>query len=227
MKYIDADKIRAEIDRLYGEYKDKFHQCGDQYHLGLIDGLDMAERVLDTLESEKPTQEGLDVTDFCKPIDPGIAQCIADNSWEMLGEDEKPIPNDLEEAADEYAEQNTKEEYHTDEGIIQTYGIAYEAFIAGAKWQKEQMLKEAVEEPDFPGFEEDKDMVVGRDYVPVDWVETLDLYGRWKIIPMMEAVEGEYGYFSNATKTILPDGKLNLKEGDKVRIIILPKEEEK
>lgn len=24
---------------------------------------------------------GLDVTDFCKPIDPGIAQCIADHSW--------------------------------------------------------------------------------------------------------------------------------------------------
>lgn len=44
-------KIKAEIDKLYGEYKDKFHQRGDQYHLGLIDGLDMAERVLDTLES--------------------------------------------------------------------------------------------------------------------------------------------------------------------------------
>ena len=36
-----------------------------------------------------------------------------------------------------------------------------------------------------------------------------------------DAVEGEYGYFSNATKTILPSGKLNLKEGDKVRIIIV------
>lgn len=55
----EIEKIRAEIDKLYGEYKDKFHQCGDQYHLGLIDGLDMAERVLDTLESEKP-MEGLE-----------------------------------------------------------------------------------------------------------------------------------------------------------------------
>ena len=38
---------------------------------------------------------------------------------------------------------------------------------------------------------------------------------------MKEAVEGEYGYFSNASKTILPCGKLNLKEGDKVRTIIV------
>lgn len=44
------DKIRAEIDRRYGEYKAKFHQNGDSYHLGIIDGLDMAERILDTLE---------------------------------------------------------------------------------------------------------------------------------------------------------------------------------
>ena len=47
------EAIRNEIERLYGEYKDKFKQYGDQYHLGLIDGLDMAERVLDTF-SEAP-----------------------------------------------------------------------------------------------------------------------------------------------------------------------------
>lgn len=47
-----------------------------------------------------------------------------------------------------------------------------------------------------------------------------------KRLMMEEAVEGEYGYFSNASKTILPGGKLNLKEGDKVRIIIV-KEDKK
>ena len=56
-----TEQIKTEINKLYGEYKDKFHQSGDQYHLGLIDGLDMAERVLDTLGSEKPmNQEGLE-----------------------------------------------------------------------------------------------------------------------------------------------------------------------
>ena len=44
------DKIRTEIDAFYTKYKAKFHQNGDSYHLGIIDGLDMAERILDTLE---------------------------------------------------------------------------------------------------------------------------------------------------------------------------------
>lgn len=35
-----------------------------------------------------------------------------------------------------------------------------------------------------PGTEEGAGMVAGRDYVPVDWVETLDEYGKWKIVPV-------------------------------------------
>ncbi len=53
------------------------------------------------------------------------------------------VSKDLEEAANEYAEQNTEEEYHTDEGIIQTYGIAYEAFIAGAEWVVKNKLNKS------------------------------------------------------------------------------------
>lgn len=44
-------------------------------------------------QSEQPV-EGLDVTDFCKPIDPDIAQCVADHFWEMIGEEstnKKPV----------------------------------------------------------------------------------------------------------------------------------------
>lgn len=83
----------------------------------------------------------IDVTDFCKPIDPGIAQCIADHSWEMLGEDEKPVPNGLEEAANEYANKHYSE---WDESWDDYNGHNIEpendklqlmdAFIAGAKW---------------------------------------------------------------------------------------------
>lgn len=50
--YIDADKLKAEIDRRYEEYMAKFKTQGDSYHLGICDGLDMAERVLDTLEEQ-------------------------------------------------------------------------------------------------------------------------------------------------------------------------------
>lgn len=59
------------------------------------------------------------------------------------------------------------------------------------------------------------------------WLRIARHFAEWQKAKMMEeAVEGEYGYFSNASKTILPSGKLNLKEGDKVRILILKAEEE-
>lgn len=37
---------------------------------------------------------------------------------------------------------------------------------------------------DFPGFE-DKG-IPGKDFVPVDWVETLGQYGKWKIVKVKE-----------------------------------------
>ena len=49
---------------------------------------------------------------------------------------EEPIPEDLEEAAEEYI----KKGKYLPEGFV-----VRPAFIAGAKWQKEQMLKDAVE----------------------------------------------------------------------------------
>ena len=72
----------------------------------------------------------IDVTDFCKPIDPSIAQCIADHSWEMLGEDERPVPEDLEEAAGEYEKKHTYQRYDGG-GLTPEYNATLaEAFIA-------------------------------------------------------------------------------------------------
>jgi hypothetical protein len=102
---------------------------------------------VELMPDEEPSK-GLDVTDFCKPIDPGIAQCIADHWWEMLGD--KEPDKSLEKAA---------------ENIYKTpFGTRAEDFQAGAEWQekqdlrwageihkngynlcKEQMLKDAVE----------------------------------------------------------------------------------
>ena len=47
--------ILQKIDSYYTEYKAKFHQNVDSYHLGIIDGLDIAERILDTLPDEPLT----------------------------------------------------------------------------------------------------------------------------------------------------------------------------
>lgn len=127
-------KIKAEIDRLYGEYKDKFHQCGDQYHLGLIDGLDMAERVLDSLESEH------------------------------LADARKISPNDIEEAAKKYAHcpfTDDNGNFHEDAFDVNAYHdfiagaklqkqhdaelieIAYnDGITIGMTKQKEQMMKD-------------------------------------------------------------------------------------
>lgn len=74
--------------------------------------------------------EGVDVTDFCKPIDPGIAQCIADHWWEMLG-DKEPDKNP-EEAAVTYSKQVSDGHNYRD---------LRDGFIAGDKWAAEQFAK--------------------------------------------------------------------------------------
>ena len=126
-------KIRAEIERLYdGEAPAHDQQC--DFDDGYFTGIGAISKFLDTLE--EPVK-GLDVTDFCKPIDPGIAQCIADHSWEMLGEDEKPATADLEEAAREYT-QKMLESWRFDSTGCRP---PRESFIAGAKWQAEQFEK--------------------------------------------------------------------------------------
>ena len=52
------EQIRAEIERLYGKYKEKYDDTKLPYCEGLIDGLDLVEQFLDTLP-EQPV-EGLE-----------------------------------------------------------------------------------------------------------------------------------------------------------------------
>lgn len=56
-------------------------------------------------------------------------------------ESEKPVPADLEEAADKYAKKTMK---IVANGLFDNVGRA-NGFIAGAKWDREQVMKEAVE----------------------------------------------------------------------------------
>lgn len=75
------EQIRAEIERLINEYKPT---------VGGVDELTGAHIILAKLFSfidSLPEEPGVDVTDFCKPIDPGIAQCVADHWWEMMEEE--------------------------------------------------------------------------------------------------------------------------------------------
>ena len=59
-------------------------------------------------------------------------------------------------------------------------------------------------EETLPGTEQYAEQIAGRDYVPVDWVETLDEYGKWKIVqaePVSEDLEKE---LNNQMDSIYP-----------------------
>lgn len=51
MKYIDADKLKEEIDKRYQEYRTK--SKGDKYYEGMADSLDCFEQFIDSLQQEE------------------------------------------------------------------------------------------------------------------------------------------------------------------------------
>ena len=53
------------------------------------------------------------------------------------------------------------------------------------------------EEPN-KSLEEEEGKVAGRDFVPVDWVETLEMYGKWKIVQAEERPEPYTGKYDEA-----------------------------
>ena len=54
MKYIDADKLKAKLDEHYRNYQSKYMEARNPYTLGLIDALDLAKQVIDSLQQEQP-----------------------------------------------------------------------------------------------------------------------------------------------------------------------------
>ena len=137
-KYIDAERLKAEIEKRLKNVRDYMNGAGMKYRgpkyfkaQGKESAYDALLNTIDSL-SEEPSK-GLDVTDFCKPIDPGIAQCVADHWWEMM--DEEPDKS-LEEAAAKHIRKVVDAAGHP--GWDWTTQDITEAFIAGAKLQKEQ-----------------------------------------------------------------------------------------
>ena len=130
----NIEKIRQEIERRKNICEGIFERESDTYYQGKAVAYGELLAFIDSL----PDESKVDVTDFCKPIDPGIAQCIADNWWEMLGEEETPS-KDLKDAAVRW---EPKYGIQVSELIIHDIR---DAFIAGAEWQKSQMTKDAVE----------------------------------------------------------------------------------
>ena len=128
-------RIRAELKRRREDILSKV----EHRPIHRIELLDDLLSFLDTLSKEP--DKGLDVTDFCKPIDPGIAQCVADHWLEMLDSKEP------DKGLDEYA---SRAGFDYVDGIVQEepghrwndhdVEFAYrDGIIAGAEWQASQM----------------------------------------------------------------------------------------
>ena len=60
-KYIDTELLLKEIEKYYDEYRLKFNTIGDPYYLGLADGLDVAQRVIDSLQQEQTCDMAIDL----------------------------------------------------------------------------------------------------------------------------------------------------------------------
>lgn len=53
-KYIDADRLRVEIDKRYAEYRAKMKTDDFTYYEGMADALDLFEQFIDSLQQEQP-----------------------------------------------------------------------------------------------------------------------------------------------------------------------------
>ena len=156
-------KIKAEIERLKGiggivPLDNREQKTG--YESALID----IETFLDSLESKKPMQEGLEeevkryLREECSDDDePGIheiAEHFAEFGYLRAAEKyneieynrqraEESVPNDLEEAAEKYAYEGMPDEMKS---YVKPVGDeVIKNFIAGAKWTRAQMMENAVE----------------------------------------------------------------------------------
>ena len=156
----NIEKIKAEIKRLKKILeKSTYYLDNSQQALGYSFALDDLEDFIDSLP-EETCKESLQVQETCKEnpdsftnepkemsvdeamkyIDEKIAKTRSSKSWEgvdvdkFMDEIRGREPDDLEEAADEYAISLTP----CDQQEELNY---FNSFIAGAKWQAKQFLK--------------------------------------------------------------------------------------
>ena len=57
MKYINAERLKAKLDEHYRKYQSKYMETRTPYTQGLIDALDLAEQVIDSLQQEQPEMD--------------------------------------------------------------------------------------------------------------------------------------------------------------------------
>lgn len=118
--YIEADRLRAEIDKRYAEYRAKMKTDDFTYYEGMADALDLFEQFLDTI-LEQPVK-GLDEA----------AENIYKTPFGTRAEDFKA-------GAEWQKEQDTREMIMSDGSYFQ------KCYELGKKDMKKEMLEDAIE----------------------------------------------------------------------------------
>lgn len=80
MKYIDAEHLKAKLDEHYRNYQSKYMETRTTYTQGLIDALDLAEQVIDSLQQEQPEPPGIERAEYYyhKGVYEGLSKGRAD-----------------------------------------------------------------------------------------------------------------------------------------------------
>lgn len=191
MKYIDADKLKKEIEKLKTDFI-KFHTGIDLELVKSYLGYRSYENVLSIIDSLQQEQQ------------------------------EEPDKS-LEEAAEEYTNNPDTyvvwTEHYGDFATVDDIELIEKAFIAGAKWQKEQMGKQAREQLS-------KTDITLADLVAFD--EGFSLGRRLERQDMMrDAVEGEihkydkFSYVKEKNSKSLTELLAKFNNSDKIKIIIV------
>lgn len=145
MKQIDAEALIAEIDRLRKEINTEYHGLvhNREQKIGFIDSLDHILSFINLMQEEKTDK--VDYNRLKTELDNAL-QKETKESWNKFL-DTECVSEDLESASKQYVEDNPPyvSEFTHESEIEGIYNDVKQTFIAGANWQKEQMLKDVIE----------------------------------------------------------------------------------
>ena len=143
MKYIDADRLRAELIDRVKLFKELSLETINPIR---IDECEKIIGIIDSLQQEQPKPSGYD---------------------KALLEVKSKVDELYEEASIGLSEY--------DSGLYN--GIA-ETCMKLRGFIKARL--DSDEQPDLPGIKESG--IPGKDYIPVEWVDACEMYGKWKIV---------------------------------------------
>lgn len=174
-KYIDAEKLNAEIERRIAAYQKNFDKADNKIARlstdGRIASLKSLLSFIDSLQEEQPIDKNIltwrDVNELERIINKvhyEFPHGIGEEAFGKLvlerfidGKDDvqefpatkkcSSLPSNLDKAARKYAKTTFKKPHsdNPDEEVTIVEPDKYAGFIAGAKWDKEQMMSNAVE----------------------------------------------------------------------------------